>query len=107
MLERLNSLLERERTLVVSEQPGGAFLQADEKFALLATMNPSGDFGKRELSPALRNRFTEIFVDDFFALDLHSTQTLPDTSIFTIASELLQNNDLALCLLDWLRWLDL
>lgn len=24
-------------------------------------MNPSGDFGKRELSPALRNRFTEIW----------------------------------------------
>lgn len=26
-------------------------------------MNPSGDFGKRELSPALRNRFTEIWVE--------------------------------------------
>lgn len=25
-------------------------------------MNPGGDFGKRELSPALRNRFTEIWV---------------------------------------------
>ncbi len=24
-------------------------------------MNPSGDHGKRELSPALRNRFTEIW----------------------------------------------
>jgi midasin len=26
-------------------------------------MNPGGDFGKRELSPALRNRFTEIWVE--------------------------------------------
>jgi midasin len=26
-------------------------------------MNPSGDFGKKELSPALRNRFTEIWVE--------------------------------------------
>ncbi len=26
-------------------------------------MNPSGDYGKRELSPALRNRFTEIWVE--------------------------------------------
>eukprot|EP00559_Dactyliosolen_fragilissimus_P000863 CAMPEP_0184868490 /NCGR_PEP_ID=MMETSP0580-20130426/30615_1 /TAXON_ID=1118495 /ORGANISM="Dactyliosolen fragilissimus" /LENGTH=83 /DNA_ID=CAMNT_0027369417 /DNA_START=22 /DNA_END=269 /DNA_ORIENTATION=+ len=25
-------------------------------------MNPGGDFGKRELSPALRSRFTEIWV---------------------------------------------
>lgn len=29
-------------------------------------MNPSGDFGKKELSPALRNRFTEIWVDSVF-----------------------------------------
>jgi midasin len=32
------------------------------KFRILATMNPGGDFGKRELTPALRNRFTEIWV---------------------------------------------
>ncbi|OAV86600.1 hypothetical protein PTTG_29815 [Puccinia triticina 1-1 BBBD Race 1] len=31
-------------------------------FQISATMNPGGDFGKRELSPALRNRFTEIWV---------------------------------------------
>lgn len=29
---------------------------------LLATMNPGGDFGKKELSPALSNRFTQIWV---------------------------------------------
>jgi midasin len=27
-------------------------------------MNPGGDFGKKELSPALRNRFTEIWVEN-------------------------------------------
>ncbi len=58
VLERLNSLLERERTLVVAEMPGGSSLKAHEEFALIATMNPGGDYGKRELSPALRNRFT-------------------------------------------------
>lgn len=26
-------------------------------------MNPSGDFGKKELSPSLRNRFTEIWCE--------------------------------------------
>ena len=35
-------------------------LRAAPSFRLLATMNPGGDFGKKELSPALRNRFTEV-----------------------------------------------
>lgn len=29
---------------------------------VMATMNPGGDFGKRELSPALRSRFTEVSI---------------------------------------------
>lgn len=41
-------------------------LTAHQDFKLVATMNPSGDFGKKELSPALRNRFTEIWVDSVF-----------------------------------------
>ncbi|CAN8018551.1 unnamed protein product [Ixodes persulcatus] len=60
VLERLNSLLEPERTLLLPEE-GGRQLVAHPQFRLLATMNPGGDFGKRELSPALRNRFTEIW----------------------------------------------
>ncbi|RWW20389.1 hypothetical protein BHE74_00028622 [Ensete ventricosum] len=43
----------------------GAVLEritAHPNFFLLATMNPGGDYGKKELSPALRNRFTEIWV---------------------------------------------
>lgn len=36
---------------------------ADENFKFIGTMNPGGDFGKKELSPALRNRFTEIWVE--------------------------------------------
>lgn len=31
-------------------------------FKFVATMNPGGDYGKKGLSPALRNRFTEIWV---------------------------------------------
>ncbi|XP_040370504.1 midasin isoform X3 [Rosa chinensis] len=64
VLERLNSVLEPERTLSLAER-GGPDLEeivAHERFFLLATMNPAGDFGKKELSPALRNRFTEIWV---------------------------------------------
>lgn len=37
-------------------------ITAHPDFFLLATMNPGGDYGKKELSPALRNRFTEIWV---------------------------------------------
>jgi len=46
-------------------EKGGPDLEivtANDEFFLLATMNPGGDYGKKELSPALRNRFTEIWV---------------------------------------------
>ncbi|KAJ1819886.1 AAA ATPase midasin, partial [Coemansia sp. RSA 2675] len=61
VLERLNSVLEPSRTLVLAEQTGGSTLTAAEGFEFVATMNPGGDYGKRELSPALRNRFTELW----------------------------------------------
>ncbi|KAF2653215.1 midasin [Lophiostoma macrostomum CBS 122681] len=63
VLERLNSVLEPSRTLLLAEKgPIDSFITAIEGFQFLATMNPGGDYGKRELSPALRNRFTEIWV---------------------------------------------
>ncbi|KAF8309082.1 P-loop containing nucleoside triphosphate hydrolase protein [Clavulina sp. PMI_390] len=66
VLERLNSVLEPERTLVLAEKGGwaGDYAEviASPGFDLVATMNPGGDYGKKELSPALRNRFTEIWV---------------------------------------------
>ena len=46
-------------------EKGGHDLEEVEghpNFCVLATMNPGGDHGKKELSPALRNRFTEIWV---------------------------------------------
>ena len=63
ILERLNSVLEPSRTLFLAEKgPNDAVVTALPGFQFLATMNPGGDYGKRELSPALRNRFTEICV---------------------------------------------
>jgi midasin len=66
VLERLNSVLEPSRTLVLAERGGGDLsdqvVVAHSQFKLIATMNPGGDYGKKELSPALRNRFTEIWV---------------------------------------------
>lgn len=76
VLERLNCILEPERTVLLAEKGGvtevisaddvlnneGEFIiKARDGFQFLATMNPGGDFGKKELSPALRNRFTEIW----------------------------------------------
>lgn len=63
VLERLNSVLDPSREITVPEK--GTELEvvrAAPSFRLLATMNPGGDFGKKELSPALRNRFTEVWV---------------------------------------------
>ena len=64
VLERLNSVLEPSRRLTLAEQGGATVVevQAHTDFLFMATMNPGGDFGKRELSPALRNRFTEVWV---------------------------------------------
>jgi midasin len=64
VLERLNSVLEPSKTLVLAEKGGSDadVIRGSPGFQIVATMNPGGDFGKKELSPALRNRFTEIWV---------------------------------------------
>ena len=63
VLERLNSVLEPNRTITLAEKgPTNSFIHASPGFQFLATMNPGGDYGKRELSTALRNRLTEIWV---------------------------------------------
>lgn len=70
VLERLNSVLEPQRTLLLAEKgPVESFVQASDGFQFFATMNPGGDYGKRELSPALRNRFTEIWVPALSDID--------------------------------------
>lgn len=62
VLERLNSVLEPSRSITLAEKSSGETFAAHDRFRVLATMNPGGDFGKKELSPALRNRFTEVYV---------------------------------------------
>ena len=58
------SVLEPGRTLTLAEKggTGAEEVVAAAGFRLVATMNPGGDYGKRELSPALANRFTTIWV---------------------------------------------
>lgn len=63
VLERLNSVLEPSRSILLAEKAqDDSFVRAASGFQFLATMNPGGDYGKRELSSALRNRLTEIWV---------------------------------------------
>ena len=55
VLERLNSVLETERRLLVSErsriqdQAEVFQITASPGFAFMATMNPGGDYGKKEV----------------------------------------------------------
>ncbi|RMJ23781.1 hypothetical protein PHISP_05349 [Aspergillus sp. HF37] len=62
VLERLNSVLEPQRSILLAEKgPIDSAVVAGNGFQFLSTMNPGGDYGKRELSAALRNRMTEIW----------------------------------------------
>ena len=90
VLERLNSVLESQRTILLAEKGSeDSFVQATDGFQFFATMNPGGDYGKRELSPALRNRFTEIWVpslseqDD--VLQIVQTKLKPEFKQFSLA----------------------
>ena len=55
VLERLNSVLESERRLLVSERSRGQDqaevfqITAARGFVFMATMNPGGDYGKKEV----------------------------------------------------------
>ncbi|KAK6056184.1 ATPase family protein, partial [Cooperia oncophora] len=62
VLERLNPLFEEDRTLLLSDAGVEVHpVSACDGFQIIATMNPGGDYGKKELSKALRNRFTEVW----------------------------------------------
>ena len=86
VLERLNSVLEPARTLLLAEKgTDDIAVIATSDFQFLATMNPSGDYGKKELSPALRNRFTEIWagpLSDDDVLQIAQTKLTPSLSSF-------------------------
>ncbi|NXI53175.1 MDN1 protein, partial [Chloroceryle aenea] len=113
VLERLNSVLEAEKTLVLAEKGGQddeenevELLVAGKKFRILATMNPGGDFGKKELSPALRNRFTEIWCpqsngrDDLIQIVKHNLH--PGLSLGGLNR---QGADIAELMMDFVEWL--
>lgn len=114
VIERLNSVLESSRSITLAEKGGldSERIIAHPNFKFLATMNPGGDFGKRELSPALRSRFTEIFVptkfdeNDIAAIVMESLKsqsliafTSQRDTVISIAQEI------ALIMVNFLKWL--
>ncbi|XP_041660686.1 midasin isoform X2 [Cheilinus undulatus] len=106
VLERLNSVLETEKSLVLAEKGSGdnddvELIRAAEGFRLVATMNPGGDFGKKELSPALRNRFTEIWCPQS-----NSRSDMVQIIQHNLRSGLsLDGGDIAELMLDFIEWL--
>ena len=116
VLERLNSVFETERTLVLSEKSSldDIKIKAQDKFNVVATMNPGGDYGKKELSPAMRNRMTEIWVQSYFEQDnlkelciqrlnsqiFDSVQILDKVDIFTVIKEKVADEKLSLIILN-------
>ncbi|XP_044531325.1 midasin [Gracilinanus agilis] len=113
VLERLNSVLEVEKTLVLAEKGSPEedkkeveLLTAGKKFRILATMNPGGDFGKKELSPALRNRFTEIWCPQNKSrkdlIQIVKRNVHPGLSLGKINC---QGTDIAELMMDFIDWL--
>ena len=95
VLERINSVLEPDRSIFLAEMgSNNAHIRAADGFQLMATMNPGGDYGKRELSPALRNRFTEIWVPPLTDLD----------DVFEITRATLQRPELSDPLIRFAKW---
>ncbi|KYM78871.1 Midasin [Atta colombica] len=107
VLERLNSLLEPERSLLLAEKgieslhgEGNTVIVADEKFIFVGTMNPGGDYGKKELSPALRNRFTEVWCEGCMA-----RSDLRDIIIHNLCIDLQTREFIANAILKFTEWL--
>ncbi|KAB2842869.1 AAA domain-containing protein, partial [bacterium] len=67
VLERLNSVFDDDRMIVVSENGHEAPVQAHPNFRLVLTQNPAGmNGGRKRHSPALENKFRKIFICDLF-----------------------------------------
>ena len=63
-LECLNGLLQSpESSILLMEKGDSHAVQRHPDFRIFACMNPANDAGKRDLTPSLRSRFTEFWID--------------------------------------------
>lgn len=69
-LECLNGVLEGpDGSVLLSERGDTQPLKRHPAFRLFACMNPATDVGKRDLPPGIRNRFSEVYVDEIGSAD--------------------------------------
>lgn len=64
MLQCLAGILEKVSKIHLWEKGDDKPIERHPNFHLFAAMNPSTDIGKKDLPVGIRNRFTEIFVDE-------------------------------------------
>ncbi|KAK9752777.1 Midasin AAA lid domain [Popillia japonica] len=96
-----------ERTLLLAEKgidinnvENSELMVAHSNFHFIGTMNPGGDFGKKELSPALRNRFTEIWCES-----CNNRDDLVDIINHNIKLDLKRCNvDIGILIMDFIEW---
>lgn len=76
-------------------------------FKLIATMNPAGDYGKKELSPAMRSRLTEFWmphIRDINEVRMILTRKLQKTAIYRLGHQ--QGLDVVSLLADFFAEMD-
>ena len=105
VLERMNSVLEPEREILLAEKIGQEMeatsglttevVVAETGFRFVGTMIPGGDYGKKELSPALRNRFSEIWCPSLTSRE----------DLTSIINKNISNNDLTENIVEFVSWL--
>ena len=103
VLERLNPLFEEDRSLLLSDAGVEVHeVRAREGYQMIATMNPGGDYGKKELSKALRNRFTEVWSSSEYKKP--ELVSIFDNRLKTVeaASDLPRPTEAAECVVAWI-----
>ncbi|GEM_PF-2253114 len=63
ILERMNSLFDDDRFLVLSEKPDNEIVRPDKDFMIFCTQNPASYSGRKELSDAMKNRLHRMWMD--------------------------------------------
>ena len=74
VLERMNSIFETDSVLVLSEKninDNVEIIRPNKNFCIIGTICPSSLEGKKELSQALRARFTEIYIPKYINEDIY------------------------------------
>lgn len=71
-LERVAAVLEEDGSVVLAERGEAKAVVRHDGFRIFGAMNPPTDFGKKELPPGIRSRFTELYVTPITSSeDLH------------------------------------